>query len=219
MKSREPAPLAVQRRANCGLRSGAPYRLTPPRRTKRVDFFAVADSRRSECPTRPLDDKDLSRLLWFGARCQETFQDANLLLRQHRRYPSAGGIYETTILVVDSASKSVAEYNAITHALQSIEPERKTFSRFMRSLHRIVAEPVTIIGLAAHTCPLALCYANPDSLLWRDAGCALSMLHMTASALGMKSTILGILGDDLARSLSSPCGNYIATGLLAVGAP
>jgi len=59
-------------------------------------------------------------------------------------------------------------------------------------------------------------YEHPESLVWRDAGSLLAVLHLTATALDLGFCILGPLGHDIVMGLRGP-PTLIAVGTAAVG--
>ncbi len=217
MLQSEPTPLPSQRRIPCGLNYGAARALPTPTFKESADFFGTLESRRSVHPRRELNDADIGALLWHAARCQHSSQDRQGLLRQRRPYPSAGGLYETELLVIEDGFTRLSAYDAVRHAFLSIEPDFATFHLFKERLHELLRANATIFALVAHACVLDAAYASNKSLVWRDAGCVLSTLQLTATALGFASTCLGPLGIELAASLPSSCDHFIAVGMLAGG--
>jgi len=60
-------------------------------------------------------------------------------------------------------------------------------------------------------------YANPGSLLWRDAGALLATLHLCASAIGLGFCPLGLLGNEIAAALFPGNDRIVACGTAAIG--
>lgn len=217
MTNSDPAPLPIQRAVDCKLTSG-PFRSLPkPRFPEEIGFLDVLERRTSSLPTEELGLADLSSLLWFGARCHRAFRDQAGVLRQKRSYPSAGGVYETELLVVHSKLSRVELYDAIGHSLVAIEVDDDGISSFGRVVRELLQFDATVLVLAAHTCALNSAYSNESSLIWRNAGCLMNTLHLTSCALGLSSTHLGVLGGELVGALPSSCGNFVAAGILVVG--
>jgi SagB-type dehydrogenase family enzyme len=215
----EPGPRAIQRPAMCGLVTATVEALSTPRGTPpSVDFFELLEARASIMPTTPLSKAGLSKLLWCSSRCHSTWPDQNGIERQRRPYPSAGGIYETALIIADTSQPRTWCYDAVTHALRGIEPRRDSLEAFVQGVQAIgTGHQCTTLVAAVHTCALNEAYEHAESLVWRDAGALLATLHLTAMALGLNSTILGILGAELVESLPSTCGQFKAAGVLAVG--
>jgi hypothetical protein len=126
-------------------------------------------------------------------------------------------LYETELLLIEGGFTRLSAYDSVRHALLSLEPDSIIFELFRERLHNILRYDATVVVLVAHTCILDEAYASNESLMWRDAGCALSALHLTAAALGFASTLLGPLGTELAASLPSSCNRFTALGMLAGG--
>lgn len=217
MSQSEPAPREVQHRVTCGLLMGAQIALPTPSFDDKAEFFDILESRRSLQPQREIDNNALGRLLWYGARCKERAIDPRGITRQRRPFPSAGGLHEQEIIVVRHEYRDVSRYDGVTHALSSAQPEPERFLRFVEHVRCILENDATLICLMAHKCVLEGAYLCNDSLLWRDAGCALAMMQLTASALGFCSTLIGITGEDLAKAVPSSCSGFVATGVMAVG--
>jgi hypothetical protein len=59
-------------------------------------------------------------------------------------------------------------------------------------------------------------YANPDSLIWRDAGCLLATAQLVACWLGLGSCLLGVLGGGAVDLVAGP-SKLSPAGVLAVG--
>jgi SagB-type dehydrogenase family enzyme len=213
----EPRPRARQRPAMCGLVTATVEALTTPRSTQSIDFFEVLGNRTSIMPGSPLSEAGLSELLWCSSRCHSTWLDQNGIERQRRPYPSAGGIYETALIIVDPSQQMAWCYDPITHALRRIEPRLEPFEVFAQGVQAMGAGQSTMLVAAVHACALNETYESAESLVWRDAGALFATLHLTATALGLSSTILGILGAELVESLPSTCGQFKAAGVLAVG--
>ena len=211
----EPRPLSVPRAAKCGLVCGDARELPLPQSEKRVNFFDILEQRRSKLPSTALATSDLARLLWHSARTTGLARDSVGIDRGERPYPSAGGLYEGQLLVVDG--DAVWLYDGIHHALRAVTVPPELVFAFKDELSAFSARDATALVVVAHACTLDLAYENATSLLWRDAGGQLNTIHLVASAMGLPSKQLGILGFDLVKGLSSTCGNLIAAGVMIVG--
>jgi hypothetical protein len=62
-------------------------------------------------------------------------------------------------------------------------------------------------------------YANPGSLLWRDAGALLATLHLCAASFGLGFCPLGVLGNGLRAAIFPDLDRVVACGTAAVGVP
>ena len=217
MSKSEPVPKVRQLPVSCGFVITGTEALSTPLEREPINYFELLQTRRSGSPAKELSRSELAELLWVFARCYETRVDARSVLRQKRPYPSAGGIYETEIIVVDWSQPIASRYDAISHVLQPIDVAVSEYSAFRNKIGGLLEGPATLIVCAAHKCALEAAYESSESLAWRDAGSLQAILHLTAAALGMRSKLLGILGSEFIASLASNCRNFIAIGAVAIG--
>lgn len=199
----------------CGIACGEAQSLPIPSSESSATFFEVLQKRASALPTKALGNEDLSRLLWWTARSYGQERDSSGIMRSHRAYPSAGGLYESEIAIISGGTVSV--YDSVFHALRPVAVSATSNTAFQDELNSISVSNATTIIVAAHRCPLERAYENALSLLWRDAGCLLNVLHLTASALNMPSKHLGILGHGFVQSLPSSCDGHVGAGVFVVG--
>lgn len=213
----DPKPKPVQRAVSCRLLSSGSEQLSAAAERPSIDYFDVLESRRSAVPISDLTRSQLATLLWHSGRSMHTQRNANGILRQKRPYPSAGAIYEVEALVLRPFSNALSRYNAIAHSLEEVQADPIRLSQFKAERASIVGENGTAMLFAYHLCPLEAAYDEAQSLGWRDVGSIQVVFHLTATALGLRSTLFGILGSTLVESLSSSCGRYIGAGGLVVG--
>lgn len=180
-----------------------------------LSFREVLDSRSSCRDLLPIPTKLLGALLWHSARTRETRSgDA----WQRRAAPSAGGIHPIQLLAVEPGRDEVLLYDPLRHAMSPLADVETVEVAAVRAVfHEVLPEAKgTFLVLAADHERTRAGYTNPESLVWRDAGCVLATLQLVACWLGIGSCPLGILGGKLV-SLVAPGGELTAAGVLAVG--
>lgn len=200
---------------NCGLHFGESVALPIPQGAASADLFELLEVRTSEHPKAQLEIEELSSVMWHAARCKKKFRDGVGIARSNRPYPSAGGLYETEIVILQGQDTLV--YDSVHHAMQRVAVAQEATVGFRSSLEPFAIGQASILVLAAHWCPLEAAYSEASSLLWRDSGSALSALELVIQGLGLLSTQLGILGGEFINALPSSCGNFLGTGIVAVG--
>ncbi len=214
----DPAPR--KRALSCALWEppfSASTALCIPDSDPQLSFKEVLDARSSCRDLLPIPRTLLGELLWHSARTRETRSwDA----WQRRAAPSAGGLHPIQLLAVEPDRDEVLLYDPFRHALaQLIGVGTEEVAAVRRGFHEVLPKAKgTFLVLAAEHARTLAGYTNPESLLWRDAGCLLSIVQLVACWLGLGSCPLGVLGGDLV-SLVAPGGELTAAGVLAVGAP
>jgi SagB-type dehydrogenase family enzyme len=178
-----------------------------------ASFAAVLESRCSQRVLGPLSREQLGTLLWHAARVRSING-----FREHRASPSGGALHPIHIVVFDAPFTSAVLYDPLHHRLGHIaEIDAADLSRRCASLGIVLPDARGSFLLAvAEFGRTAALYENADSVVWRDAGCLLSTLHLTATWLGLGSCLMGLVGADLAPVLA-PDGQVRPVGLLAVG--
>jgi hypothetical protein len=150
--------------------------------------------------------------LWHGARVRSTDRG------DHRGAPSAGSLHPIHWLVLEPPFSCACVYDPFRHALgeiSGVDPrELEGAARELRD--SLPAAEGTFLVAVAEAQRTTAIYEYPDSLIWRDAGCALATMHLVASWLGLGSCLLGVLGTSVAKLVDANDG-IAAVGVLAVG--
>lgn len=189
-------------------------RIALPIRGELMLPFGEVLEKRASRRTLAMPSRDaLGALLWHGARSRSLVQG-----RESRSAPSAGGLHPIALLVFEPPFTSAALYDPIHHALAHLHlgdpaPLAAACSSFTQVLPE--ARGVFLLGLADVERTAAV-YERPESLVWRDAGCLFATLHLTATALGLGSCLMGILGAEVAK-VAVPDGRVVPVGAMAVG--
>lgn len=178
-----------------------------------ASFVSVLEARCSERVLGPLSHEQLGTLLWQAARVR-----AISGFREHRASPSGGGLHPIHIVVFEAPFISAVLYDPLHHRLGHIaEVDAAGLSMRCASLSLVLpdARGSFILAVAEFGRTAAL-YENADSVVWRDAGCLLSTLHLTATWLGLGSCLMGLVGADFAP-VFAPAGQVQPVGMIAVG--
>ena len=177
-----------------------------------MPFGAVLDRRSSQRDFGELSRANLGSLLWHAARVRSTDRG------QHRPAPSAGGLHPIELVVLEPPFRLAFLYDPVRHALGQLADIDSQL------LATACGATVAVLPLARGTLIVALgdfertgaLYEEPDSLVWRDAGCALATLHLTSAWLGLGSCLLGIVGAAVAEVIDRD-GRGRPVGAIAVG--
>ena len=186
-----------------------------PREHPRTLFRDVLDSRHSCRALTPISFELLGALLWHAARTRATREGDEW---EKRAAPSAGGLHPIHLLVLPSDRDDVLLYDPLSHSLQKLAGANALDVVQLRAeFHEVVptARGVFLV-LAADGERTRSGYTNPDSLVWRDAGCLIATTQFVASWLGLGSCPLGVLGGGVV-DLVAPSGGLTPAGVLALG--
>jgi hypothetical protein len=105
----------------------------------------------------------------------------------------------------------------VTHALYEVAGSAEAAECVREVACALVdCKRASVIAFAAEVGRTSVKYANPESLVWRDAGVLLGYLHLCAEALGLAFTPLGITGDPYIRHLDGQ-DRLRGVGLAVVG--
>jgi SagB-type dehydrogenase family enzyme len=177
-----------------------------------VPFSAVLDRRSSQRDFGELSRANLGSLLWHAARVRSTDRG------QHRSAPSAGGLHPIEFVVLEPPFQHAFLYDPVRHALGELaDIDSQLLADACGAMVAVLplARGTFIVALADFERTGAL-YEEPDSLVWRDAGCALATLHLTAAWLSLGSCLLGIVGAAVAEVVGRD-GRVRPVGAIAVG--
>ena len=140
--------------------------------------------------------------------------------RSRTASPSAGALHPVSVIVVRPfASPLPFHVDPMSGCLQGLRvthpPE---FAAQVRDLNSMLPNGrPTYLALLGDLARVDGAYANPGSLLWRDAGALLATLHLCAVALGLAFCPLGPLGEGFARGLFPHEPRMVACGTAAIG--
>jgi SagB-type dehydrogenase family enzyme len=182
--------------------------------------------RRSDSHLDPLDRRDLAALLYRAARTidEGTGDDGGPWI--HRPAPSAGGTHPFDLLV-------------LAHDVSDLAPGAYCFAPWSVQLHRAIV-PVAYIATLTAAVVAATRRATPPpaaivlvanvertyrrypqglTLLLRDAGALLAVLHLVATDLMLASTIVGTAGHrpDGPGAVDGEMPTVVDCGALALG--
>lgn len=177
-----------------------------------TSFHEVLERRESERYLGKLSRSKLGSLFWHAARVRSNTG------REHRPAPSAGGLHPIELVVLEPPFTRAQRYDPHRHTIEELATLDETaLATAGLSIAQIVSSPssTVILELASFELDDAF-YSDSESLVWRDAGCILATLHLTASWLGLGSCLLGTLGTDAAK-IVSPDAVMSGVGAMAVG--
>lgn len=175
-------------------------------------FGLVLSRRRSEVPTQDLRLSALSEILWMSARTQRA--GGRFQLRPH---PSAGGQHPTTLAILRHRGGSIYFYDPLRHALHVTRRPLSQISIMRRQIAKVLPNGVGTAILVLLTPEITRAkYEAPQSLMWRDAGALLATLHLTATACGKRSTLIGLLGERWPEYMGL-APRMIPAGILVIG--
>lgn len=215
---REPAPRSDRRDPVATKTSHCARRLIGPIGVDPIDFFDVLHGRNSSPPSRALTHRALSLLLWHAAAITHTGADAAGRPVRRRAAASAGGIHPIDIYVEDDVNV-VMRYDPLRHCLGLVPGlSRREWRRRRAEVARAMrGKGGTMMLLVADAAAVAARYRNHESLVYRDAGCMIATLQMTAEALGLRCVPLGFLGEALVKTLRLDAKRYVPCGVLCAG--
>jgi hypothetical protein len=158
-------------------------------------------------PTQAIED-----LLHMTCRVQMQLGNTLGFSLSRRPVPSAGGIHPVHVVLHAPGSNQLYHYDPIQHGLRRIDSLVNV--RELRSaMHDVVAgDRAVLLMLVGEPGMTAAKYADPSSLVWRDAGVLLGALIFAAESLRLNFVPLGVTGDPWAGQLVN------RPGLCGVGA-
>lgn len=207
-------PTSVERWQPKSLRE---LRVPPPERVSERTFGDVLDHRRSDRDLGALSRVHLFELLWHSARTRaRDFGSTS----EHRAAPASGGLHALELLVVEPPDEAIWRYDSVPSRLSELASVR---SEELREACRDVregagrgAKQATLLIVAGDAARYDGAYLRSESLLWRDSGCFLMMIHLVSTWLGLGSCLLGVLGGEILATI--PDGDTLRpAGVLIVG--
>lgn len=164
-------------------------------------FLQVLEARRSSVGG-PAAEEAVASLLRHATALRFRRDDGRFGSWESRAAPSAGGMSALRILVLPIEDDTPAGlYDHNDHGLLGgdvLDAARTLSADGARRLAD--ASAGTTLQIVADTASYDACYDAPETLLWRDAGALCATLALIATALTLRSTILGRIGDDIAAA-------------------
>ena len=134
---------------------------------------------------------------------------------------SAGALHPVSVVVVRPFSTPLPFHvDPMSGCLRSLRvTDGRSFAAQVRDLISTLSDDCrpTYLALLGDMARVEGAYANPGSLLWRDAGALLATLHLCAVASGLAFCPLGPLGEGFARGLFPNEPRIVACGTAAIG--
>ncbi|WP_424681013.1 nitroreductase family protein [Frateuria sp. YIM B11624] len=162
-----------------------------------------------------LSEEDLAALLWSVAACKESVDSPMGFPLERRGVPSAGAIHPIHILVCDSYSRTLSRYDGLSHTLQRLDVLAPV--DLLAMLGEILPmQDGTLLLFVAEPGKTDAKYADPVSLVLRDAGVLQGAMAIAAEALGLNFCLLGATGDPWIAALSDE-GKLRGVGAALVG--
>lgn len=177
-----------------------------------VPFGRVLGHRHTVREVRPASIDRVATLLWHAGRTRAASGGW-----QHRAAPSAGGLHPIDMIFV-GLTPNPALYDPMRHVLSELEVlDAEAAAAAVRAASEVVPTAQgTLVFLVGDTARVLAAYENPTSLIWRDAGCLIATVQITAAWLGLASVPLGILGGAFLKALGLP-QNLVGAGAFVLG--
>ena len=183
---------------------------------KTSSYFDVAQKRRSIRRQAPTDLEDVLALVREVFRVTVIDQDAG---RRHKLPLSAGALHSVyPVLIPRGEGRAVAYDDEEDTFLELAIDDPRALSEFERELLTVLPNALgEILLLVALPSRVEERYENWESLIWRDAGCALQCLAMTATATEISFCPYGLLGHDGATAIFGMESEFLAVGAASIG--
>lgn len=210
----EPRPRPMAGWTEPVLPAGPAERLPSPLPAPVRAFDEVLSSRRTRVAG-PVSLMEAGGLLWHV--CRETAPSevgrAGLTVR-HRSTPSAGGLHPFSFICVGDLEDRVVQYDASVHGFRELQADHRSLLAVNR------AQLMEMLGTSAGVTIRFVCdrslvdaaYANPESLILRDAGALLATTTLIAEWLGLAACPLGFLGDDFIVMAGLEADRFVGAG-------
>jgi SagB-type dehydrogenase family enzyme len=160
----------------------------------------------------------LATLLFHSARTIDEWTDEDGTRLAHRPYPSAGARHPIGITVVANDVEGLAsgawQFDPAQLRLRPSAWDHETVTRLVNVATAAlggVTPPALVVAVAEPDRTLRR-YPAGTAHLWRDAGAMLATVHMVATAIGLRSSIVGIGGH-----IADESDDAIDVGAVAVG--
>lgn len=180
-------------------------------------FDEIVATRRSTREFGPLALEPLGYLLNLTCRVHQLGMEALGFPLSFRPALSAGAIHPVHLVLTGPNFPGWWRYDPEHHALSQV-PSLIDSVVVRKAMDEVVeTSAATLILFVAEPGKTAAKYADPESLIWRDAGVLLGFLAMGSEALGLSFCPLGVTGEPWASQLLSQPG-LVGVGAALVGA-
>lgn len=182
-----------------------------PAPVQSAPYLDVLKQRRSRVGGPIFWDK-VADILWHTVRCQEIGPVGRAGIPiEWRPVPSAGGLHPIHIVCIpEDARDGIRLYDPYEHAFIYLDVNaEKVVASQREALEQMVGKAVgCTLLLIADMEKVNAAYEHGETLVWRDAGCIIGSLCLTATALSSSACPLGFLGTTqaiLSGFTSPPC--------------
>lgn len=182
-----------------------------------VDFLAVLGARRSTVGG-PVPEPTLAAVLRHSTMLRSRGSDGRFGVWESRSAPAAGGLHGIAMLALPFGdSEAAGVYDPDRHALRASASvaHAVTINRDVVTA-LLSARGGTTVQFVADRARYDTCYSDPDSLIWRDSGALSAIVTLVATALSLRSTVVGRHGDDVVRAFGFG-ENWIGVGGVHLG--
>ena len=167
-----------------------------------ADAAAVLMRRRSHRRLSQASMKDLSTLFSLSCRTQSWGANSLGFYTTLRPAPSAGAIHPVHVLVSSPDDQHWMRYLPDYHSMQFLDRSILSPDEVRMQLRDVCGpSDATILLFVGEPGKTAAKYANPSSLIWRDAGNLQGIIAVAAEALSLGFCQLGITGEQWVRRL------------------
>ncbi|OEZ49280.1 hypothetical protein JAB1_24700 [Janthinobacterium sp. MP5059B] len=182
-----------------------------------ADAATILMRRRSHRRLSQASMKDLSALLSLSCRTLSWGSNSLGFYTTLRPAPSAGAIHPIHLLVSSPDDEHWLRYLPDHHSMQCLDRSILSPDEVRMQL-RDVCEPsdATMLLFVGEPGKTAAKYANPCSLIWRDAGNLQGFIALAAEVLSLGYCQLGITGEQWARKLDEH-GHLVGVGVGLLG--
>jgi hypothetical protein len=184
-------------------------------RLPQTSLVDLINRRRSHRQFGKLSLEDIGSFLWLTSR-QDNVGDIGLGFNiSQRPCPSAGAIHPIHILLSDVINDCWQRYDPVMNRLERVSIPCR--SAILDASKAVPVEDGLLFALVAEPGKTAAKYADPDSLIWRDAGVILGYFALAAELLELNFCPLGMTGDQWVMPLDKQ-GRLRGVGLALLGA-
>jgi SagB-type dehydrogenase family enzyme len=178
-------------------------------------LFEVIDGRKSTRTFRALSLEEISNVLWYSAKVNAV-KVINGEIFSHRPTPSAGAIHPIDVLISlqSENARCLYYYDPFQHCLRLLELNISELASFIKHVNNCLNLGAgTLIWFLGDQRRTGAFYANPSSLIWRDAGALILGFQLAATALNIGSCAIGTLArpyiDNLFGKKATSAGGLI----------
>lgn len=184
-----------------------------------ADFVEVIKARRSRRLIRRAPLREVLNCLLFASAPSSAWNEAGQQ-RTRRLAHSAGGLHSVEILLVAGGLcrriLRLKDGKTFIELMRPGDPEE--LARFAAKMSGIFPEAdCHRVVLLADPAIADAFYTNAESLLWRDAGAMMQVLHNCAAAYRLEFCPAGVLGSEVVHALFGPATRLRAYGAAIIG--